>query len=217
MGWIGGSYITPVERVEQSATGFVPGIGGGPEEAEQVVPYTNTMSDFRVQLNSLLKEHTVLASEYLKNIHDNKDGAAFKTQLDQNTEILSEMVGEMYGNDARRQFQDLWNTHMAYYVSYTHALREGQMEEAQRAEDSLLLHAQRTGETMQQVDRNFSQARITDLMSEHVRLTLAVINAYAAGNDELLSINMKRAYDQAGEFADYLGQAIAASRPEPLQ
>lgn len=218
MGWIGGSYITPVEREGQTASsGFIPGIGGGPNEGREVSPYTTTMSDFRLQLNSLLKEHGIVTSEYLKNIYDGKDTAAAKTQLDQNTDLLANMVGEMYGNQARVEFRNLWNLHITHYENYTRALKDNNENEMNSIRDALLTHAEDLGESMQKIDKNFSQARIADLTREHIRLTLDVIDAYAQPDSGLLASSTKRAYDQAGEFADYLGQAIAASRPEALQ
>lgn len=216
LGWIGGSYITPVERTRQTA-GLIPGVGGGPEEAEEVVPYTTTVSDFRVQLNSLMKEHGVIASEYLQGLHDGKDSASLKTQLSQNSELIAGIIGEMFGNEAKGEFKNLWDTHIVHYERYTQASKSGNSEMKNAERDALLSHSQKMGEAMQRIDRNFSQARISDMMSEHIRLTLAIIDAYSDDNTALMSTNMKRAYDQAGEFADYLGQAIAASNPQSLQ
>lgn len=215
MGWAIGSFITPMVN-EPISTGVVPGIGGGPEVTRSVGPYTTNTADFRVELDSLFKEHGVLASEYLKNIHDRKDGAAIKAQLDQNTNKVGDVIGRVYGGEARGQFLEMWNMHIMEYENYAKALRDNNNDAKTRAHTTLITQAEEMGRFLNQLDGNFSAQRITTLMNEHVQLTLNIIEAHAAEDTTALASNIKAAYEQAGEFANYVGQVIFSSRPERL-
>jgi len=216
LGWAVGSFITPMDTANPISTGVVPGIGGGPEVTRSVGPYTTNTADFRVELNSLFKEHGVLAAEYLTALYDGEDTAAIKAQLDQNSNAVSDVVGRVYGSQARGQFFDMWNMHIEGYENYTEALKDENEEGKQEAQAALIQHAEEMGRFLNGVDNNFTAQRITDLMNEHVQLTLNIVEAHANNDTTSYANNMKAAYEQAGEFAEYVGQVIASSRPERL-
>lgn len=219
IGWFGGSYLSPAMPYnnQRSESGFVSGVGGGPEVSQAVVPYATNISDFRVQLNSILKEHGVISSEYLQNLYDGREAGNFKKLLDQNTLLLSNLIGKTYGNNEKSEFLNIWNDHIRAYEKYTHAVKRKDSSSKQEAKDELHALTNKMSILMQSFDRNISQERLNTLMSEHVRLTLEIIDAYAAKDNEILAASKKKAFDQAGELADFLGQAIVSSHPNMLR
>lgn len=198
-------------------TSFVPGIGGGPDnQLQNQNNFSTNISDFRVRLNSLFKEHTVLTSEYLTKFYDGEVVSILENQLDQNKTSIAEVLGNVYGEDSEKMFLQMWEEHLEQYSSYIQAIKDDNEQEANSAKEELENIADRMGEMMVGLHSNFSSQTITTLMNEHVRLTLNIIDAHVDGDSAKVAESKKGAFNQAGVFADYIGQVIASSNPERI-
>lgn len=219
IGWMAEDTFTNTAN-DQASSGMVPGIGGGPDneiQNNQSQPsFSSNVSNFRVNMNSLLKEHAVLASDYLINLYDGKNVSALKSGLDTNSIKIADTFGSIYQDEARSQFLQMWERHIELYSDYTQALKNNRENDANQARQELENMAERMGEMMVSFDSNFSQQQIADLMQEHVRLTLAIVEAHSEGDSQSVVNNKTAGFMQAGRFADYIGQVIASSRQDQL-
>ena len=212
LGWITGVAFSE-NNSSRIATSVVPGIGGGPEQNQQV-NFTSESSNFRVKLNSLFKEHGVLAVEYLTGIYDGKDVAAIKEKINANSNEIATLFGNIYGEGSKNEFEQMWNGHIEQYEKYTKSLKANNSSDANEAENALRDQATHMGVMLNKQDSNFSSQRVTEMVSEHVRLTLDIVDAHVDEDYETKADNIKASYDQAGVFADYIGQVIVNSHPD---
>lgn len=96
--------------------------GHGAASSEAV---SNPAVDLRAALDSILSEHAYLAVITMqKGIDGSKDFEAAAGQLEENTEELSAAVGSVYGDEAGKQFQTIWSSHIGYFVDYVTATAE---------------------------------------------------------------------------------------------
>ncbi|MHA6260705.1 copper amine oxidase [Sporosarcina sp. CAU 1771] len=96
--------------------------GHGAAQSEAV---SNPAVDLRAALDSILSEHAYLAVVTMqKGIDGSKDFEAAAGQLGENTEELSAAVGSIYGEEAGKQFQTIWSSHIGYFVDYVTATAE---------------------------------------------------------------------------------------------
>lgn len=214
LGWAIGSYVAQSKTTQ--TTSVIPGIGGGPSDTASI-NYSSDASNFRVRINSLLKEHGVLTSEYLAKIYDGDDVEIIKSNLDSNSDLISNEVGNIYGANTKNEFLRMWNTHIDQYEKYTDAIKSKNQNDTNEASEALREHAVQMGAFLSRIDNNFSAQRIANLFNEHARITLDVIDSHADQDEQAKIDSMKKSYDQAGIIADYIGQIIVNSHPDKVQ
>lgn len=212
MGWILGSNY--MQSQGQLISGTVPGIGGGPGE---VVQETSKASDFRVKVSSAIHEHAVVTGDYLKAIIDGKDTTALKSALDKNTNNITGIFENLYGNKVTSDFLPMWNDHINQYVAYAKAVKIGDEKSKNRAKDNLGVMVDQMQNSIQNLDPKISAGQFADYMREHVAGTLLLIDAHAVKNDSQVAQLETNNFDQAGRFADYITQVIVSHDPNSFK
>lgn len=207
------------QLISPSSSGFISGIGGGPAQAndQNSSNFYSKLSDFRVKLNNLFAEHAVLGADYLSNLYEGKDVSAIQPKIDQNSTQLADQIGNFYGDNAKKQFLEMWNKHISLYSEYTLSVKSKNNDRKHNARQSLYNLSAKMGEMLKNLDNNFSQQSITNLMNEHINLTLAIVDSNASSDDQAVANNKSSAFEQAGKLADYIGQVMASSHPEVIQ
>lgn len=173
-------------------------------------------ANLRANVRSLMQEHTVTAASYLKDLYDGKDTAQIKENLNANSTMISNLVGEAYGNGAKTRFSNMWNMHVVGYESYVKAARSSDSEAMSNVRDTLHEHAQKMEDEFDDLN-NTSVSRFSEMMTQHVDGTLALVDAYAEGNEAQVANLMKEGFTQSGEFADYLISILVTEKPNLLK
>lgn len=170
-------------------------------------------STLRATINSLLKEHTVLAGLTLTNMYDGKDITRLSQLMEANANEIGTLVQNLYGQNARDQFMSLWMQHMAEYRNYTIARKSNNTQQMTQARDNLTTIATNMGNLLGRTSKNMPANTVTALMAEHVAGTLSLVDAYAAKDLTRVADLTKNNYDQAGKFADTVTQGILLDKP----
>jgi hypothetical protein len=211
LGW--GTAATTANDMMQ--TGQQVGIGGGPNESASEekpdAPLTH------LTLNNLFREHGVLASLHLQAIYDGKSAGPTSQMLETNGQQIASIIGSVYGAQARSNFLTMWREHINQYEEYTKALKSGNRQKMNETKANLETNASEMGKMMNQISPNISQEMMASLTREHANLTLSIIDAYAARNQEEYINEMKAAGDQASRYADYLFRGMRDGRPESFR
>ncbi len=212
LGWAIAMIATPGVGTQLPTVG----VGGGPEEARDPITSTfNTKAtNLRVQLNSLLREHAVLTTSYLQTIYDGKDAASLEQNLNSNSNEISQLIQNVYGENAKDEVLNIWRGHIDEYRKYTLARRNNNAEEMNMSRKRLNTIATNFGETFDAVSDNLSSQTITGLMNEHINGTLAIIDAHANKDETRKSQELSSAFDQAGRFADTISRGMISDNPD---
>lgn len=108
------------------------------EHGETSAEVSNAATDLRATLDSILSEHAYLAILTMqKGIDGAEDFDAAAGQLGENTDELSEAIGSVYGDEAGNQFNEIWSSHIGFFVDYVKATAADDEEGRQNAVKSL--------------------------------------------------------------------------------
>lgn len=175
--------------------------------------FDSQVATFRVEFNTLLHEHTVMAGEMVTALYEEKDTSRLTKLMEENQNALAEKVENVYDAETRDRFSDLWTQHIEEYERYTTAKKENDTQAMNEAKENLEKISNDFGELFENAGENLSASTVSSLMREHVSGTLAVVNAVAEDDTTKKANEMKEAYDQAGEFADTLSRGMILDNP----
>ena len=85
-----------------------------------------TPGELALQLQSLLGQHTVLASDMMRGrLRDDPDLAqAANAALGKNTDAMGKLIGSAFGSQAAQTFTPLWSNHVQALFNYSRGLAE---------------------------------------------------------------------------------------------
>lgn len=85
-----------------------------------------TPGELALQLQSLLGQHTVLASDMMRGrLRDDPDLAqAANAALGKNTDAMGKLIGSAFGSEAAQTFTPLWSGHVTALFNYARGLAE---------------------------------------------------------------------------------------------
>jgi hypothetical protein len=187
-------------RGDQTSSPPQAGIGGGPET-------TNFNSQFR----TLLPEHGNLAVLHLTNLYDGKDTANTSQSLEDNAQGLGDVIKQLGTAADREKFLRTFRGHIDEYEIYTTGRKENKPEAINIAKENLQMHAMDFGNLAHKLMPTISEQRGTELMNEHVTLTLAIVDAHAKGDTAKKLQLMKDANAQALRFSGELAKGAEAT------
>lgn len=189
------------------------------EESSSSVPVTDSKAaDLRVLLNGLQQEHVALAAAATR---AGFDGSAnfmpAATSLDNNSKDLAAAVGSVYGEEAEAKFYDIWNSHIGFFVDYTKAAKAGDKAAMDKAVANLNGYVQAISTFLSGANPNLPKEAVATLVSEHVGLLKAAVDAYGAGDVTGSYAKEREARTQIGDIANALSGAIVKQKPESFR
>lgn len=186
-----------------------------PRPASHAVPdFDVPAAQLRVALDTTLAEHAFLLAEAMRARLGTGEGFdAVGEALEENSVQLIGLVESVYGEDAGRQFGDLWRAHVAYLVDYTRALAADDESAQALAERQLHTYVQDFSAFLAAANPNLPAAAVEELIGEHVQ-QLQIVVAFDAGDYERAYPAMRRTYTHMYTIGDALAQAIAVQFPE---
>lgn len=188
-------------------------------QAETAVVTTDTKAaDLRVLLNNLQTEHVALASAATRAGYDGDPMfQASANELNDNTNAISDAVGSVYGDEARAQFYDIWNSHIGFFVDYTTAAKAGDQAGMDKAVENLNGYVDAISTFLSEANPNLPKEAVAQVVTEHVMLLKGAVDAHAAGDYALSFEKQHEADAQIGKIADTLSGAIVKQKPEAFK
>jgi hypothetical protein len=179
-----------------------------------MAPAAVTDSDavnLRVSLDELLGEHIILAAKATDAALGGRNDqfAAYGDLLNTNGTDLGAAIGTVYGSDAEDQFNEIWSAHNGFFVDYTTGVANDDAAKADAAVSDL------TGTYVPQFSAFLAGATglpmeaITDLVTQHVVQTKAIVDAQASGDWAAAYAALRTAYAHMQMIGDALAPAIA--------
>ena len=100
----------------------------------------NSAADQAVRLQALLGQHSVLAADLMRSrIRGDDDFVqAANAALGKNTDDMSKLVGQLFGDDAAKAFAPMWSQHIVGLVTYAGALADHNDSERKSSKAELL-------------------------------------------------------------------------------
>ncbi|UJF26605.1 copper amine oxidase [Planococcus sp. 107-1] len=186
-----------------------------PEKFDNTNPDTPAV-DLRAQLNMTFTEHAGLAAMAMQ---DGADGAESFDQasaaLLANADDLTAAVASVYGDEAGAQFEEIWKSHIGYFVDYVVATGEGNMEGQEKAkadldqyiiEQAALLDAATEGRVPADA--------LEEGLKAHTGQLLAAFDSYVAGDFDAAYNSIREAYAHMSMPAAGLSAAIVDQFPD---
>jgi hypothetical protein len=172
---------------------------------------TTAAATLRTDLNYLLGEHLILAAKATGAALGGRSEQfeAYGGLLNTNGTDLGAAIGSIYGAEAEDEWNRIWSAHNGFFVDYTTgvatddaALADGAVEDLTTVyvpEFSAFL-AGATG---------LPEEAVTELVTDHVLQTKAVVDAQASGDWEAAYEAIRAAYAHMSMIGDALAPAIA--------
>lgn len=179
--------------------------------------FNSKPANLRLTVNSLMKEHTVMAAAYLTGLYMDMENERLLELMDANRDQLGTLVENTYDTQTRDAFGQLWSRHMLEYRNYTLARKEDDEQGMDEARQNLSAIANELGDLLDSKGNSLKAPTVTSLMNEHVNGTLAIVDAVAQGDSTQASDLMKNGYDQAGRFADALARGMMTDNPDMVK
>lgn len=171
-------------------------------------------ANLRVVLNGLEKQHVDLAAAATRAGFDGKpEFAAAAGELDKNSIALADAIGSIYGSAARDQFLTIWRSHITFFVDYTVAAKSGDTAGMNKAVQNLGGYVDAISDFLSKANPNLPRAAVHQLVSDHVTLLKAAVDAHAGGKYAESYAKQSEAYIQIGTIADALAGAIVKQNP----
>ncbi|TLS35962.1 copper amine oxidase [Pseudalkalibacillus caeni] len=173
-------------------------------------------ADLRATLGHLLSEHAYFAIETMRK---GAEGAAdFEESagaLSDNTEDLAKAISSVYGEEAGKQFHDMWSNHIGFFVDYVKATGNKDEDAKQKALDSL---ANYKNEFSQFLETATGERLEADALAEglqmHVNQLIGAFDSYVAGNYEKAYEYEREAINHMHMVAKGLSSAITDQFPD---
>jgi hypothetical protein len=172
--------------------------------------------DLRVGLNEALQEHLFLAT-FATNAALRSDGAdefaAAGAALSNNGTDIGDVIGSLYGDDAKSTFNGIWSAHNGYFVDYTKAVGAKDDTARKAAVDDLTNKYVPMFAAFLHGATDLPEDTLAQLTADHVQTTAAVVDAQGAAKPKDAADADRHAAQHMQMLADPLAKAIVVKLP----
>lgn len=204
---------------------IIGGVGGyavsngrddGQTSVSSSTPATDTKAaDLRTLLSGLQQEHVALASAATRAGFDgSRNFQAAAASLDNNTNDLSAAVGSVYGEDAQKKFDDIWTSHIGFFVDYTTGAKAGDQVKMDKAVADLAGYVDAISTFFSEANPNLPKEAVSQLIGEHVGLLKETVDKYGAGDLEGSYASERKTREQISTIASTISGAIVKQKPD---
>ena len=188
----------------------------GSPDAMGGVMTDSAAADLRTKLDLALGEHIILAAKATDAALGGRSDefAAYGGLLNTNGTDIGAMLGSVYGAGAKDAFNAIWSAHNGFFVDYTTGVATQDQAKIDKAVSDLT-----TIYVPQFTDfivgaTGLPKDAVTQLTTEHVLQTKAIVDAQAKGDWTAAYANLRIAYAHMQMIGDALAPAIAAKFPD---
>ena len=192
-----------------------PSMAPSPATGGEVMTDT-AAADLRVALNNKLGAHLIFASKATGAALGgrNDEFAAYGSLLATNGTDLGEMIGSVYGAEAKDAFNKIWSAHNGFFVDYTTGVATKDMAMQDKAVKDLTTVYVPAFTDFLAGATDLPKDALTALITDHVLTTKAIVDAQATEDWTAASAADLEAGDHMQMLADPLAKAIVAKLPE---
>ncbi|TYS54397.1 copper amine oxidase [Sutcliffiella horikoshii] len=176
-------------------------------------------ADLRADLNHLFAEHAALAVLAMqKGIDGAGDFENAAGALNENTADLSAAVGSVYGEEGGAAFEEIWSSHIGYFVDYVVATGEENEEgreaaiaelEEYKVEQAAFLDTATEG--------RLKAADLEEGLQMHIDELLLAFNSYNEANYETTYNTIRESYAHMFGVGEMMSGAIVDQFPENFE
>ncbi|KHE68529.1 hypothetical protein [Halobacillus sp. BBL2006] len=184
---------------------------------EHNIPQTQTEAvELRSQLDNLFSEHAYLAVETMrKGAEGASDFEHATAALSSNTEDLTAAIESVYGKEAGEKFNEMWSSHIGYFVDYVKATGNEDEEAKQMALDELNQYRQDFSKFISEATGNRLKAdALAEGLQMHVNQLIGAFDAYVAGNYEEAYMKEREAIEHMYGVSKGMSSAIVNQFPD---
>ena len=172
----------------------------------------------RSTLDSLLSNHATLVAALMVQVGDGDTSPIEQVKaLAANTRALTDVVAQVYGNEAARAFAQLWEQHTQFFIDYAQADRDHSNAAKRLAQGQLLDYQNDFASFVSTATASdASLTAVTGLLHAHVHDLTSYIDAEVAGHETEARQILTRAVANMHIIATTMSDAIAAQHPETV-
>lgn len=141
-------------------------------------------ADLRSNLVTMGTEHMQLTDQAVDAALDGSPNAmAASDALNTNGTNLGAAVGSIYGADAQKTFDTVWQLHLDQFVKYAVADKSGDSAGKQAALDTIdSQYTKPLAQYLAKANPNLPEATLESSLRDHVMMTAGIIDDHVAGN-----------------------------------
>ncbi|WNS80651.1 copper amine oxidase [Domibacillus sp. DTU_2020_1001157_1_SI_ALB_TIR_016] len=176
-------------------------------------------AELRITLDTALTEHAFLAVEAMRKGADGaKDFDQTAAALMANSDDIAAAVSSVYGDEAGKQFLDIWNSHINYLVDYVKATGAGDAAAKQAALDKLEEYKKEQAAFFATATEDrLPESALVEGLSMHLNQLVGAFDAYTAGDFETAYTHEREAIHHMSMFAETLSVVIAGQFPDKFK
>ncbi|KKK33883.1 copper amine oxidase n-terminal domain protein [Salinicoccus sediminis] len=186
-------------------------------DGEEHTPTVETeAADLRSTLDHLLSEHAFLAVETMRKGADGaEDFDQSAAALEQNTMELSDTIASVYGEEAGQQFEEMWSSHIGYFVDYVNGTAEGDEAMKEEALNQLSQYRDDFSKFLETATEERVDAEgLAEGLQMHVDQLIGAFDAYVMGDYETAYMYEREAIGHMYMVSKGLSTAIADQFPD---
>ncbi len=175
-------------------------------------------ADLRTKLDLALGEHIVFAAKATEAALGGRTAefAAYGDLLNKNGTDIGAMIGSVYGQPAADQFNQIWSAHNGFFVDYTTGVaKKDQAMQDKAVKDLTTIYVPQFADFISGAT-GLDKAAVTDLTTQHVLQTKAIVDAQAKGDWKAAYAALHTAYGHMQMIGDAIAPAIAAKFPDKV-
>ncbi|KAA0956399.1 copper amine oxidase [Planococcus sp. ANT_H30] len=185
-------------------------------ETATEVSTTTPAAELRIALDTTLTEHAFLAVEAMrKGVDGAEDFDQAAGALLANADDLSAAVGSVYGEEGAAQFDEVWKSHIGYFVDYVTATAEDNQEGKDQALAELEKYKVEQSKFFDTATGGLlPAAAVQEGLDVHVDQLIMAFDAYVAGDFEKAYSLERESIQHMSMFAESLSIAITTQFPD---
>ena len=188
-------------------------------EASMEMATATPAGELRIALDTTLTEHAFLAIEAMrKGVDGAEDFDQAAGALLANADDLSAAVGSVYGEEGAAQFDEVWKSHIGYFVDYVTATAEDNQEGKDQALAELEKYKVEQSEFFDTATGGLlPAAAVQEGLDMHVDQLIMAFDAYVAGDFEKAYSLEREGIQHMSMFAESLSIAITTQFPDKFE
>ena len=220
----GGASKAPVTRAPSVAPTPSAAISMAPSGAPSGAATTGAVvtdsaaADLRTKLDLALGEHIIFAAKATGAALGgrNDEFAAYGDLLNTNGTDIGAMIGSVYGDDAKDQFNQIWSAHNGFFVAYTTGVAKNDKAMQDKAvQDLTTIYVPQFADFIVAAT-GLPKEAVVSLTTDHVLQTKAIVDAQAKKDWKAAYAALRTAYAHMQMIGDAIAPAIAEKFPDKI-
>ena len=173
-------------------------------------------AELRSNLQHFMGEHAYLAVEAMrKGAEGSKDFDASVKALSANTDDLTAAITSVYGEDAGKQFNDIWTRHIGFFVDYVKATGANDQAAKDEALKNLAGYKDEFSKFLATATGNRLDANgLAEGLQMHINQLIGAFDAYVAGDYDKAYMYEREAIQHMNMVAKGFSNAITQQFPD---